>query len=306
MNVFYDYTISIGSSVIDGVSSVNMTEGAQVQSPQLDGLSAPVMSYITGFDQGIDFSSTQVNSLLTLLTSSSDCTIGKGLDSTDKGLIYFQPAAEKGTREAGAVNEKYTINSGILIPTSLSASGNSPAGLSTMLYPLYDGTNNPIVPQGSQALPDYPTTPPGELYYAGPVYINNTLIEGIQSINIRFGIAIKKLVENGEADASFSWIEFRNPVISITTTDATAFRTFSRGVEVTAKTKVHLRAGNKVGSRQALSSAVHPTFTVYKGMVVATSISGSPKTTTIEITPNEDIVNANPLLGYALEAIGAA
>ncbi len=303
MKVFYDYAITFDTTVdvtIDGISSINLSENVQVQSPQLDGASAPAMSYVTGYDQGVDFTTTQIGILMALVTSSSDCTVGKSIAATDSLKLFQRLAASGGTRQTGAVNEKYTVNSGMIIPIGISADNNNPATITVMCYPITDGTNLPIVYQGSQSL--IGTASPDEQFYAGPAILNGTEIDGIQSTSIQFGIGVKKLPDAGNADCSFAWIDYRNPRITITTTNVELHRTYARGVAISGTTKAFLRAASANGTRKAEDTAEHPAFTVYDGMIVSRGISGSnPKICTLEIIPNDD--GSNPLIGYAKEVI---
>jgi hypothetical protein len=85
-----------------------------------------------------------------------------------------------------------------------------------MVHPVWDGTNDIIVPAGTLALSGNLACDPR--YGAGPVSINGSAIAGVQSIEVSSGAQIVELGASSEQWPTVVAITRVNPVVRITTT----------------------------------------------------------------------------------------
>lgn len=300
--VLYEYAVNFNADtdvLISGVSGTNISEGSQIQRPMYDGEEQPRVAHVSSYDQGIDFVTSQIKTFLDLVANSTDVCAGKAISGTDTFDLYSQLVTSGGSRETGSSHQKYVVNSGLLVPTSLSCGNDQAGSVSCMIYPVSDGTNNPVVYSGSSALVGTPA--PTTQYYSGPVLLNNTALDGVQSISINFGLDVRKMREKGLADATLCYIHFKSPSITVTTTNIDLAATYNRGVAISSSTKAFLRAGTANGSRVAEGTDAHLSFTASQGMIQSRAISGSPQTMAIDILPTFD--DSNAILIYDTEAI---
>jgi hypothetical protein len=128
--------------------------------------------------------------------------LGMLIDSGASGdgvNIYFAQYDDGATIKAGSVHHKTTIGDGILFPVSM----NLPhRGQATMVIRILatssDGSTSPLSFSETAALPAgvYPSV--GETYTLGKFDLNGTQIQGLDSIDITFGI--NGVAEGGDSD----------------------------------------------------------------------------------------------------------
>lgn len=187
---------------------------------------------------------------------------------------FFHLLVEGGTRAATAT--KITINEGILIPRTLSASQGGVARFSCEAHATYDGTNDPLVLLASQTLP---TVTPGvaELFTLGPVQLNGVAVNGVVDVSIDFGIELIVEGSDGEVWPRFVGIMRRQPIISFTTPDAGLLSTLGITGDAQGATDsvVYLRKIAEGGTRELDATAEHIKISVDEGMVYVEDASAS-------------------------------
>lgn len=182
--------------------------------------------------------------------------------------VYLQKVAERGARVSGANHIKMTINEGLLIPRTINGTqGGGPATISLELFCTYDGTNDPIAYTSGQSLPSVASA--SEAYVAGPVTVNGTMADGVQSSTVDFGITEWSLAGDGDVYPTFVAIGDRRPRISFTSNYASLLTTVGiGGTAVDASNcKVYYRKATENGTRVADATSEHIAITVDDGMI---------------------------------------
>jgi hypothetical protein len=187
---------------------------------------------------------------------------------------FLQLLVEGGTRAATAT--MLTINEGILIPRTLSASQGAVARLSLEAHATYDGTNDPIVILAAQTIP---TVTPGvaELFTLGPVQLNGVAVNGVVDLSIDFGIELIVEGSDGEVWPRFVAIMRRSPTISFTTPDAGILTTLGITGDAQGATDsvVYFRKIAEGGTRELDATAEHIKISIDDGMVHVEDLSAS-------------------------------
>jgi len=197
-------------------------------------------------------------------------------DGTYPGLVaYFQKMEEGGERMTGSDHLKMTCKEGILLPRELTAQQEGVAALRLEAVLSYDGTNLPVVIADSQALAGSPAVT--EVFTTGPVKVNGTLLESVQSITVEFGIREAVVAGDGEVFPTWVGVQSRVPTIRIRTTDAVALSTFGlTGAAISTTVQAWLRKMDEgVGGRVADGTAEHILFTLNDGRVRVRDVGAS-------------------------------
>ena len=282
---------------IDQVANQSIDPGIQEILSSGDGQVDP--THVATMQQAprISFSTSKLATLLAEATSAFLLN-GLKIDSDvtyDGAEFWFQKIAEGGTRTAGANHIKMTVNEGLLLPRAITAAqgGIASIGLDTIIT--YDGTNNPIVIATGQALEGAPSI--SELFTLGPVSLNGTTINGVQSVSIDPGLVEIVQFGDGQVWPTFVGIMQRQPLITLTTLDVAAFNTF--GLSGTAQSAtdsvVYLRKIAEGGTRVADDTAEHIKFSIDDGKIIPRAIAGAngaPQMMQLELRPTWDGTNA--------------
>jgi len=236
-------------------------------------------TYVTVMNQSprISFTTTY---LATTLAVSSDAFMTAGLkidsDGDDDGSeFWFRKCTEGGTRETGASHIKLTVNEGLLLPRTITATQGQPATLALDTIITYDGSNDPIVLATSSSLEG--TTGVSELYTLGKVTINGTDVDGVQSWVWDAGI--REMVRGADGDVwpTYACIMDRMPTLTVTTPDVSLINTYGiSGTAVSASDVIfYLRHCTEGGTRVADATETHIKFTLDEGIIQTQTINGS-------------------------------
>ncbi len=258
-------TLAASPVLLDQVQNFECSPAIAKTVQASDGAVDPTYVAVMSQSPRITFGST---ALATILGSCGISGAVIDADGTYPGLVcWFQKMAEGGVRASGSNHLKLTAKEGILVPRSISAGMDGPATMTLEAVLTYDGTNDPIVIADSQALSGSPAV--GELFTVGPVSINGTTLEGIQSIEIDFGIQVTVQGGDGQVWPTYCAIMSRGPSIRVRTTDVSSLSTF--GLTGTAQgatdSVVYLRKVDEGGTRVADGTAQHLSFTVDEGHI---------------------------------------
>jgi hypothetical protein len=295
----YDiYMVDLDGTPIDGVSSQTINSGTEVVRNIVDGQVAPVMGYVNTIVPVIPFETKKIGAMLTAFGANP--LAGFPIKAADTATLYCRLMEELGSRSAdGAL--KVLVNMGIVIPVSLNAGVDATGSMQVEIHTITDGTNAPIVTTPTQSLAGTPDM--DEEFTVGPAKLNNVAVSGIQSVSVAFGITLAKTKDGGDGAGvvypSSAYIQGVQPVITLVTRDVDLFDTYKEGVAIASSTLVQLAKRAKGGS--IAGGSVHPQFTVAEGMIVATSIDGSPQQVSIDIYPSDDL--SNPLMAYVLATL---
>ncbi len=284
-------TATLGGSnvLLDQVQNFAVNTAVNHAIMASDGAVDPTYVSVMNQAPGVSFTSTAIATIL------AACGInGAVIDSDvdDPGLLcYFQKMSEGGTRAAGSNHILMTINEGLLVPVTINAAQDSPATIDMAATISYDGTNDPIVIADSQALVGSPAV--GELFTVGPVSINGTTLEGIQSTTINFGIQVIAQGGDGAVWPTYVAIMSRRPSITLRTTDVSSLSTFglTGAAQGASDSLVYLRKLSEGGTRVADNVAEHISFSIDEGMINVTNANvaqDSPAMADVTITPTYD------------------
>ena len=200
----------------------------------------------------------------TALKAALDKVPLSGLKITAGAVVtaFFQAFAEGSTRGGTSKHVKMIVNEGIAVPRTLTVDNNGVATLSYDVVCTYDGTNVPILVTKEQSLAGDPTV--DQLHTVGPVKINGTTIEGIQSINIDFGISLIILGGDGEGHVTYVAVQKIQPTITFVTLDLEVLESLKLGGTAQGETDsvVFLRKIDQNGLRVADGTAEHISFTI--------------------------------------------
>lgn len=258
-----------------------------------DGAADATFSSIAKRASEIGFSTAKV---ATALSKGGVSGFAIASDGTNPGIdFYLQQHQQGGTRKTGSDHIKATLATGILVPQSLQASNDDMATMEFLAVGIYDGTNEPISYTLGEDLPA-DTIDANQLFYAGPVQLNGTTIEGVQSFNLDFGVNLNRVGGDGVPFDKFVNIAYREPVIRITTHDVENALSVigENGTGHSEACNYFLRKAADGGARVADATEEHIKLTTNKGTLLVRTIngdSGEPVAAEIEIHPVYDGTN---------------
>lgn len=129
--------------------------------------------------------------------------------------LYEKIATRTGIpNRASAIHNRYRMPKGIVYWTNISLPHNGRGTADLMLMSEWDGTNDPLISQGSVVLPGNLIA--GNHFGAGPVRINGVNIPGIQQIDVACSVQLIQAGDASEEFDSFIGIETSDPVVTIT------------------------------------------------------------------------------------------
>jgi hypothetical protein len=296
------YAVNIATTAavdlfIDQITDFNVDTGINEMLVTADGSVDPTYVAIQNQSPRINFTT---SALATVLATCGISGLKIDSDVDDDGAeFWFQKMAEGGVRATGSNHMKLTMNEGMLLPRVISASNDGgPATMTMEMVITWDGTNDPLVIATSQALEG--TAIVGEVFVPGIVMINGTQLDGIQDISIDFGLTEMVVTADGNVWPTFTAIQTRKPVITITTLDVIALNTFGLTGDAQGATDsiVYLRKVDEGGTRVADGTSEHISFTIDDGMITVKTIGGGdePQQSEVQITPTYDGSNAIMLI----------
>lgn len=213
--------------------------------------------------------------------------------------LYFQKYVQGGTRQTGANSVKVSGAYGLLCPRSLQAGHNAFATLAyEMAARTNDGATIPLVMAAGQTMPTI--TAPDQLFGAGPVKINGTALEGVQSISIDFGHRLVIVGGSSCPYPEFIAVDERRPVITVRSTHVDFPTESGMGLYVTqgaTDSLTYLRKFSQGGIRVADGTAEHISFAIDDGLVTireaaANQGDGSGGMIEVVLEPSFDGTNA--------------
>lgn len=219
-----------------------------------------------------------------------------GLALTGAGTFRLQERSDlAGVFETGSTHETYTVTNGLIIPTRLSASQDDQTGavLQSTLFPLYDGSTNPVVHNTGVDFSGAPTPAFTSEFFLGPVYHNSSQIGGITQVSIDFGIQFAPRRVSGQVFATKGAITRRSPVFTFTTLKSdvdAAVNLFNRAL--TNSFAIYLQKGADAGSRISAATASNCKISCTAGVFSTDSIqvsSNDDATTNISVMPTGTI-----------------
>jgi hypothetical protein len=181
-----------------------------------------------GATPDISFTSPQLKTIL------DQCGM-TGLDCSASQIdLFYRKAKILDTREAiaSAAHLRVRAKRCLLYWTSIQAQQGQPATISCRIVPTFDGTNDPLVGLGSQAIAANLLAE--QHFTLGPVKLNGSWVDGVQGWNLDLGVQLNEKQSDGQTYPTFVGVRQHNPVLTVTTPDADYWA--SPGVAGTAVT----------------------------------------------------------------------
>lgn len=139
---------------------------------------APLFGAISKVRPEISFTTPQIDTVITALTTWGASISAKTYQKLSSGVAPYA--------RASTTSFKHTIANALAFWSNITLPMTGEATAQVMVRPVYDGSNSPIAFAGSSALPSGVLVATNE-FAAGPVEINGTELDGIQSITINSG-----------------------------------------------------------------------------------------------------------------------
>ncbi len=253
---------------ISQIDSQRVSPGMQIEVMKAAGHPQPLAVANVAQKPAVEFETPQVKTIL-------DATGGLNIDdwagaNTD---LFFKAGQNKASRVAAGSSSHIRLRmaKAILVSNSIRAGNRQDAVASCRVLNPYDGTNEPIVPAGSQTLAGTPTA--AEKYRAGPIWLNTSQVPGVQDVAIEFGNAL--IEGSGDGELYDTWIatEDSDPIITFTVLADAWTRFGLNGLALTALS-VYLRKYTTTGP-VANGSASHIKFAATSGLISIDESSGA-------------------------------
>lgn len=282
------YAVRANTTLIDQVTTSRVSTEIQTRLVSADGGAYPRFAQLVSQTPGIMFGTSKIASVLSTIGLT-----GLKIGAASAFTAWFQATEEGGVRGSSG-HEMMVLNEGLILPRRLSASLDGQATLEYEAIATWDGTNDPIV-LSSSALAGTPNVT--EDYYAGPVSVNGTACDGVQSIDIDFGIRERRERGDGDLWPTLVYIDRIVPTIRIRTLKAALLRTLGLkgAAQGATDTVVYLRKGSDGGGRVANATSEHVSFTIDAGHIQVREVGGSndgPAMVDLIIQPTYDGTNA--------------
>ena len=160
------------------------------------------------------FSTPQIG---TVLTACGLPGVGYAANYAD---LYFRKSSNLGGRVSIVTAEHQRLRAMrfFLYWTRISAGQDGEARIECRLVPTYDGTNAPLVPAGTVAIPFYVLA--SEFYTLGPVVLNGVEVADLSEWSLDLGARMRERASSGQDFLSFCGVESHDPVLTCTTGDA--------------------------------------------------------------------------------------
>jgi len=179
----------------------------------------PLLSAVIGQVPTIDFTTTQIATVL-----ANAPLIGAGI-AASSAFFWKLAATTAAVARANLSHLKTTMTLGYIHWNTINLQHDSVGTVDSVITVGYDGTNEPLIPAGSQTLPSNVTDT--ERFVIGPVYINGAQLGAntIKSAIIESGIELD--IEGGDGNVWPTQIALRltKPVITVVTTEVSPFTT---------------------------------------------------------------------------------
>ncbi len=285
MKVFTLAAVKKVATVISGMESQNTS--LNLEQVLASGSGAVENSFVTIAEirPELTFSSTEVKAALNAFGGIN----GLALAGTEE--FYFQKRKSGGIRDTAGHVKATAAAAGIIIPVSLKVNHKGKATIDyRVVFASVDGAAAPLAIVTSTTLPTGQDVI-SDLYTLGPVSINGVALNGVQSVNIDFGIDLTIMGGDGNVYPTFVGITKRQPKISISTTEVDQLFDSNLGltgaVQGITDSTIALTDYVEGGGR----GAAPITFAVDEGMIHldnASANDGSTGEASVIITPTWD------------------
>lgn len=227
-------TVESSESIIHGVTRQNLAINNSISAEANSGDVYP--AYISARGQK-PVASISTYQLARTLDAISLLGLKITADGSNPGFVMFEGQIDDNGRPlAGSNHRSYTMKKGLLVPQQISVQHQDDAQIDFQALATYDGSNNPIIPADSQALPTGGTD--DQRFTLHSATINNVEIEDLTQLTIDFGINAETLGTNSDRWDKYVRINEIAPIITYRGFDIEKFKA-SGGIALTGQKGIH-------------------------------------------------------------------
>jgi len=172
---------------IGGITKQAIKVETEAKGEAVSGAVHPKLASIYSQKPTASFTSYALTSVLNRVTQ-----IGSLIDAdeTHPGVtLYGQVYAAGGHRATGSSHRSYNIKRGVIVPKTLSCEHRGDATIDCDILATYDGTNAPVIPADSQALPESVTDPGRWTLYS--LQLGDVTLGSWRNLEIDFGMEVE-------------------------------------------------------------------------------------------------------------------
>lgn len=267
MNISGIYAVLINTTSIGQIQNQSINPGIQDMILSGSGDVNNKFAAILAENPVFSFTTTAIDTAL------GACGInGTAITSSNRLTFWLEQLAQGGIKTSGSNHIKITADAGLLYPTRIDASQDSPAtiGYSCQLTDNSSSGSAPFTKTTAQALSG--TTHHDEGFTLGSLVVGATTIHAIQNASIDFGIQLKVVRGSGLVFPIHASIMMRHPTITLRNVDAAVLATIAMtGTDLSSGATVNLR---KINKNSSTSTTEGMSFTMAGGLAYTSSISG--------------------------------
>ena len=285
------YAVSYKNALISQVVSTRLGPGVQELIAGGDGQVDPTYAAVMSQSPTFGWTTTAIKAGLDAIGIDG----GKIAAAPNDLDLYLQSYDAQGLRGAGSTHIKVTNALGIIVPRSITASQGQVARYDMDAYLLSaDGIAAPFTVTGSSALEGTPSV--AEQFTLGPVKVNGTALEGVESTTITFGIRLYgPRAYEGHVFPYYVAIASRTLSIDVRVTQADLLLAAKFGISGVAQgatdSVVYLRKLAEDGTRVAEATEEHISWTMDQGrahVVEQSADHPNPYMATVRLSPTYD------------------
>lgn len=241
-----------GAFNVMGIESRQLDPKSTIYKSMAAGSPYPGFSSIMGGDPTIPFTATDLKQILGNILPLSGLAIGSAPATVD---AMFSKVGSSATVTSGSTHLRGRVSSGLACLKEVSWSGIEIAKAQAEIWPISaDGSTKCIAFTDSVALP---TLAEQEKYVGGPILLNGSAHDSIDSATLDFGLVVETKRANADVYPTFVCIKSIQPKLTIRSKSMSAFQSFSQdGSSLTSFAMYFL---NKVsgGATAGASSGLH-------------------------------------------------
>lgn len=278
------YPVFIGSQEIDGIQSLDFSDGIEARCPPKDGIVDGSTGFIAGDNPRLNFATLNISQVLTSV----------GFGGLDGDVTWFDAKMDVGGAfTAGSTHILHKLDNATTYSRRLSAQEGGDAiiacesiGWNVSAHPMSRTPSSPLTAHTASNL----------IYSVGIVKINGVSYTGVLSIDVDFGI--QEMVERADG---YTWpkgvvIGNRAPRIMVQLIDPTqsagALTTTVSGKAIASDTCVYFQKRATGGRFVSAVTAEHIKLTIAAGFVFASAGGGDPRTVTLAIVPTKGVADS--------------
>jgi hypothetical protein len=266
--------IQFHTTVIPGVGTLNVNEDGGVVSPDTDGSPINPAAFKLAVSHGISFSTHQIAAMMALILATGEIA-GAKISGFATGIKVFLQQSDSLGPLSTSSHVSITIDAGVVVPVSLSASQGEAATLDLMIMPSNATGANPIAVATNAALPTIPAI--ANAYTLGKVVINGSAIANVTATQVAFNFDVQREFTDGKQFPVAVYLQTKKPVATITTRNAALVDTYKGGAVALSGNGCEIFLTQLVADTTptAAATAQHGRLTIKNGLVERTGSGGS-------------------------------